>query len=80
MEAVVLGVILALGGLALIAGLSLVSGTIVWLIWPIAMKAFPGLVLAGYVSADLNWPTAVCLAFLFSILIKSTQANTKNSD
>lgn len=55
--------------------LSLISGTIVWLVWPTAVLAFPALVTAGYLVPQISWWTAVCLSFLCSSLIKSTQTN-----
>lgn len=76
MDKLVIGVILGLGAIALIAALSLVSGTIVWLLWPYAMAAFPGLVKAGTLASELSWWTSVCLTFVCSILIKASQSNT----
>lgn len=49
------------------------GGTLVWLIWPIAIPAtFPGLVASGVLSAKLSWRVAVCLTWLFGCLIKSS--------
>lgn len=56
----------------LVAFAALLSGTVVYFIWPVAVKAFPGLVEAGYIAAKIPWWVAVCLAWLVSILIKST--------
>ena len=62
----------------LIVALSLISGTILWLIWPIAIPAvFPGLITSGILAARLKWWIAVCLVWIFSILIRST-TNIKN--
>lgn len=36
--------------------LSVLSGTIVWLLWPVAIPAaFPGLVATGVLAAKLSW-------------------------
>ena len=55
---------------------ALLSGTILWFIWPIAIPiVFPGVVASGMVSAIIPWWSAVCLTWIFGILIKSTQTN-----
>ena len=68
-----------LGGLAVmvaVAFIALIGGTIVFWIWPVAIPvAFPGLVTSGVIAAKLSWWSAVCLTWLFGILIKSTQTN-----
>lgn len=76
MDKFILGLIVGIGGLALIAALSLVSGTVVWLLWPSAVAAFPGLVKAGTLAPELSWWTSVALSFVCGILIKSSQSNT----
>lgn len=45
------------------------SGTLVWLLWPVAVNAaFPGLVANGVLAKSLSWWSAVCLAWLVAIL------------
>lgn len=78
MDKIIIGLIVGLGALALIAALSLVSGTIVWILWPYAVAAFPGLVKSGALASDLSWGCAVALTFVCSILIKTSQSNTNN--
>lgn len=66
-----------LGALALIFVIAMISGTFLWLIWPIAVPAtFPGLVASGVVAAKLSWWASVCLAWLFAILIKGTTSTS----
>lgn len=76
MEALVLGIVTVIGVFGLIAGLSLIGGTIVWIAWPHAMEAFPRLVNEEWVAYDIHWSTAVCLSFVLGVLIKAHQSNT----
>lgn len=74
-----IGTLLA-GSLVMIvvALFSVLGGTIIYLIWPIAIPAvFPGLVASGVIAGKLTWWVAVCLTWIFSILIKSSQTNNK---
>jgi len=53
-----------------------ISGTILFLIWPVAIPAvFPGLVASGVIAARLSWWVSVCIVWVFSILIKAPQTN-----
>jgi hypothetical protein len=73
------GLIMGLGGIVLLGALALVSGTILYLIWPVAIPvAFPGLVENGILAASLPWWVSVCLTWVFSILIKSSNTNNCN--
>ena len=79
MEEVIKGILIGAGAVILLGLLSLVSGTIVFWICPIAIPAaFPGLVESGVLASSLLWWQAVCLTWLFSILIKATQTNNNN--
>ncbi len=51
---------------------AVISGTVVWLLWPVAMGAFPGLVSGGVLAAKLTWWESVCLTWLLGFLIKSS--------
>lgn len=69
-----------IGGVVVIAGsvalAAFFGGTVVWLIWPVAIPAaFPGLVASGVIAGKLTWWVSVCLVWLFGILIKATQTN-----
>lgn len=61
----------AILALILISFTAVISGTIVWLLWPVAMNAFPGLVSGGILAAKLTWWQSVCLTGLFGFLIKN---------
>lgn len=73
-----------LGGLFLITVLimfiAVISGTLVWCIWPVAIPAaFPGLVASGTLAASLTWWQSVCLSWLAGCLIKSSLHSNKSS-
>ena len=60
-------------GLTLVA---IMAGTILWLIYPIAIPvAFPALVAKGYLAKELSWWSSVCLTWVANILIKSSNTN-----
>jgi len=63
--------------LTIISFTSVISGTIVWMLWPVAMSAFPGLVSNGIFAAKLTWWQSVCLTWLFGVLIKSSGSTSK---
>lgn len=72
-----LAIILAiLGILALAAAFAVFGGTLLWLIWPTAMDAFPRLVGEGWVEPNLSWWSSVCLVWVFTILVKVSQTKT----
>jgi len=56
---------------------SLFGGTVLWLAWEPTMLAFPALVNGGYVVPEISWLSAVCLSFVFGVLVKSTQTTHK---
>lgn len=69
---------LSVAAIMMLAFVAFISGTILYWIWPIAIPAaFPGLVATGVIAAKLEWWAAVCLTWLFGILIKSTTVNNK---
>ena len=71
--------LIALGGIVLIGLIAVLGGTFVWLLWPVAIPvAFPGLVASGVLASKLSWWVSVCLTWLFSILLKSSNNNIKN--
>ena len=79
MEKFLAGLIIGIGAVALVALLSVIGGTFVFWIWPVAIPAaFPGLVASGAIAGKLAWWPAVCLTWIFGILIKSTQTNSNN--
>lgn len=78
MEKLFEGLLIALVAVVIIGIIALFGGTIVYFIWPVAIQAFPGLTNAGFLTANLTWGQAVCLTWLFGILIKSTQTNNNS--
>ena len=73
------GIGIGVSAVILVAIIAVISGTILYWIWPIAIPAaFPGLVASGALAAKLLWWQSVCLTWLFSILVKSTQTNNNN--
>jgi hypothetical protein len=74
------GLLVAIGVMVVVAIVAVLGGTIVFWIWPVAIPAaFPGLVESGVLAAKIAWWPAVCLTWLFGILIKSTQTNNNKS-
>lgn len=74
------GLLIGIGAVALVALLAVIGGTFVFWIWPVAIPAaFPGLVATGTIAGKLGWWQAVCLTWIFGILIKSTQTNSNNN-
>jgi hypothetical protein len=81
METFFKGLFIGIGALVVIGLLAVFGGTIVYWLWPIAIPAaFPGLVENGTLAPELSWWVAVCLTWLFSILIKSSQTNNNNNN
>jgi len=76
MDKFIINLIGAIAIMAVVAIIAVLGGTIVCWIWPIAIPAaFPGLVESGVLTAKIGWWPAVCLTWIFGILIKSTQTN-----
>jgi hypothetical protein len=62
--------------IAVVTLIAIFGGTIVYWIWPIAIPvAFPGLVASGVIAGKLSWWSAVCLTWIFGILIKSSSTS-----
>ncbi len=81
MDKFLTGLLVSLGVMSIVGIIAVLGGTIVWLIWPVAVPAaFPGLVASGVIAAKLTWGQSVCLTWLFGLLIKSTQTNNNKSN
>lgn len=79
MEKFTEGLLIALGVMAIVAIIAVLGGTILCWIWPIAIPAaFPGLVESGKIASEIAWWPAVCLTWIFGILIKSSQTNNNS--
>lgn len=65
-----------IGVVLLVFFASILSGIIVYFVWPVAVNtAFPGLVASGMIAKSLTLWQSICLAWLFGCLIKSTNTN-----
>jgi len=73
------GVFSAITGAFLLLALSTLNGTILWSVYPHIFAMFPNAAKAGVLAAELGWWDAVCITFIFGLLIKSSQSNTNNS-
>lgn len=63
----------------LIAFGSVLSGTILWLVWPAAAKIFPAATQAGYFIARLTWWQAVALSWVVSIIFHRSMSVKKET-
>lgn len=72
----------ALGAMVLIVGTiaiaALAGGTLLWALWDHIHAIFPTAANSGIIARDLAWNDAVAVAWIFGILIKSTNTNTNN--
>jgi hypothetical protein len=79
MNKLIAGFLAGVGLVFIIVLIALISGTILYFIWPIAIPAvFPGLVEKGIIAGKLSWVVSVCLTWICGILIKASQSNTNN--
>jgi hypothetical protein len=79
MEKFIEGLLFALGVMAIVAVVAVLGGTVLYLIWPVAIPVvFPGLVESGVLADKLAWWPAVCFTWICGILIKSTQTNNNS--
>lgn len=80
MEKLLASIGIALGVFIVIFISAFIGGTCVFLLWPVAIPAMlPGLVASGVIAAKLTWWQAVCLSWLFGLLIKTTSANATST-
>jgi len=76
MEKIIAALLVGIGAIVVIGLLAVIGGTIVWLIWPVAVPAaLPGLVASGTIAGSLSWWASVCLTWLCGLLIKASQTN-----
>ena len=79
MDKLVQGVLLGIMAAVIVFIGAVLSGTILYFIWPVAVPVvFPGLVASGVLAGKLSWFTSVCLTWIFGILIKSSTSQTVN--
>lgn len=58
--------------------ISIASGTILWIIYPHIHALFPSAAEKGILALDLKWWDAVCITWIFSILLKSSITNKED--
>jgi hypothetical protein len=56
--------------------ISILSGTVLWVIYPHIHSLFPNAAINGIIAKDLNWWDSVCITWIFSILLKSSNSNS----
>lgn len=80
MEKFITGLSAGIVAVVLVGLFAVASGTIVWLIWPVAVPAvFPAAVASGVIAGKLSWWASVCLSWLTGLLIKGrTTVNNKS--
>lgn len=73
-----MGVIIAIMvTMAIAFGIACAESFVLWVVWPYAISAFPGVVEHGYAVSDISFTTAIGLVIVFNILIKTNA--TRNS-
>lgn len=72
-EAVGKGLVVSL----IIFVMAILSGTLFWLIYDSLHALFPTAAEKGIIAKELGWWDAVCVTWIFSILIKATLTNNK---
>ena len=71
----VVGAIVVVTMLVFLAGV--VSGTILWIIYPHIHALFPNAAQNGIIAKDLGWWDAVCISWIFTIFFKTYNSNNK---
>lgn len=72
-----LGIVIV--GFLIIAAVSVLAGTILWLVWEDSVAAmFPKAVENGVLAATITWWQAVKISWVFNILIKTTTTTTSS--
>lgn len=77
-QGIVVGVGATLAALVTLFIAAVFGGTIVWLVWPVAIPAiFPGLVASGVLAGKISWFAAVFFTWICAILVKSSSTSSK---
>lgn len=69
------GIILVAATLAMVA---LFNGTILYFIYPHIHALFPSAAEHGIIAHNLKWWDSVCIVWIFTFLIKSSQSNSND--
>jgi len=57
---------------------AVLSGTFVWLLWPVVIPVvFPSLVASSVIAGKLSWWVAVCFAWLTGLVFKTPASVSK---
>jgi hypothetical protein len=67
-------------GMALIFGVSVLSGTLLWAIYPHIHTIFPTAAANGIIATKLDWWDAVCVTWIFGILIKGGSSSSTKKE
>ena len=59
---------------------AVLSGTILWAIYPHIFAFFPNAAKAGVLAPTLGWWDAVCVTWIFGILVKSSTSSSSKKD
>lgn len=59
---------------------AVLSGTILFFIYPHIFAMFPNAATSGVLASTLEWWDAVCVTWIFGILIKGAGSNSSSSD
>ena len=79
MEKLILGLGAALLAVMMLFFGSVIGGTILWAIYEHIFAMFPNAVEQGVLSPTLEWWDAVCVTWIFAILIKSSKTTTNKN-
>lgn len=63
----------ALGALVLLIVAATAAGTVLYLVWPVGVQAFHGLVKNGILNPSLTWWQSVCLTYVFTTLFRKSK-------
>lgn len=78
MEKLIAGLILVAGFAGMVFLVAVLSGTILYFIYPHIHALFPTAAEKGIIAKELGWWDSVCITWLFGILLKSTNKTVKN--
>ncbi len=77
MEELIINVISGIILLIAVLIVSLISGTILWIVWPYTIPAvLPGLIANGIIASKLTWFQSVCLVWFISLFVKTKYNNS----
>lgn len=51
-----------------------IGGTLLWILYPHIHSLFPSAASTGVIAADLNWWNAVCVVWIFNIILPGAKS------